>query len=141
MCTLGDQALQFRQAFNQEINPNLTQAGFIKQRLWDMQCRLIHEEHAEFQEAAEKCFAEPENNKLRENLVKEISDLVFVAFQFGAAFGLDVDKAMNIVFDSNMSKLDEQGKPIYREDGKVLKGPRYSPPDLTGCYPQSQTTA
>jgi hypothetical protein len=45
---------------------------------------------------------------------------------------------MTLVFESNLSKLDEQGKPIYREDGKVLKGPNYMPPDLTDCLPRPQ---
>ena len=45
---------------------------------------------------------------------------------------------MHLVYESNLSKLDEQGKPIYREDGKVLKGPNYAPPDLADCLPQPQ---
>jgi predicted HAD superfamily Cof-like phosphohydrolase len=133
----GEQAKQFRQAFNQEIIPTLTQSCFIKKKLWDMQIRLINEEHSEFIDAADELYADPENNELRENLVKELSDLVFVCFQFAAAFGIDLDHAMTLVFDSNMSKLDEHGKPIYRADGKVLKGPNYVSPDLSSCFPES----
>ena len=66
----------------------------------------------------------------RMDLIKELSDLVFVCYQFAAAFGINLDKAMDLVYESNMSKLDEQGKPIYRVDGKVLKGPNYKPPAL-----------
>ena len=58
-------------------------------------------------------------------VLKELSDLVFVCYQFAAAYGLDLDTAMQRVFESNMSKLGDDGKPIYREDGKVLKGPNY----------------
>ena len=133
--SLQDQAKQFRETFNQESLPNISHYGFIKKQLWDMQCSLIEEEAAEFLEAADECFADPENVDRRTDLIKELSDLVFVCYQFAAAFNLDLDKAMGLVFESNMSKLDEQGKPIYRPDGKVLKGPNYQPPDLMSCVP------
>jgi len=133
--SLLEQAKAFRATFKQESLDNISHYGFIKQRLWDMQTRLIQEESAEFIEAAGECFADPENIDRRMDLVKELSDLVFVCYQFAAAFGLDLDRAMTLVFESNMSKLDEQGKPIYRPDGKVLKGPNYQPPDLMSCVP------
>jgi predicted HAD superfamily Cof-like phosphohydrolase len=103
-----------------------------------MQSRLIREEAGEFLVAADECFADPEDPRRREELVKELSDLVFVCYQFAATYNIDLDKAMTLVFESNLSKLDEQGKPIYREDGKVLKGPNYQPPDLADCLPQPQ---
>ena len=133
---LGEQARTFREAFGQELHANISHYGFIKKKLWDMQIGLIDEEHKEFREAADELLIDPENAELREHLVKELSDLVFVCYQFAAAFGIDLDKAMALVFDSNMSKLDESGKPIYREDGKVLKGPNYKPPELSTCVPQ-----
>ena len=135
MSTLGEQARQFREVFGQEVLPNISHFGFIKKKLWDMQVGLINEESCEFLEAAEELFADPEDFKLRENLIKELSDLVFVCYQFAAAYNIDLDKAMALVFESNLSKLDEEGKPIYREDGKVLKGPNYKAPDLTHCFP------
>ena len=95
-----------------------------------MQVELINEESKEFFQAADEVFANPEDQELRENLIKELSDLVFVCYQFAATFNLDLDEAMHRVFDSNLSKLDEHGEPIYREDGKVLKGPNYEPPYL-----------
>lgn len=104
-----------------------------------MQCALIHEEAKEFFEAADEVFADPENDKRREELLKELSDLVFVCYQFAAAYSLDLDEALRRVFESNMSKLDEQGNVIYREDGKVLKGPNYQPPNLSGLFPQANT--
>ena len=136
--TLGDQARVFRETFNQEILENLSRFGFIKKQLWDMQVGLINEESCEFLEAAEEMYADPENPDLREAVVKELSDLVFVCYQFAATYGIDLDKAMTLVFESNMSKLDEQGMPIYREDGKVLKGPNYQPPNLAECLPRPQ---
>jgi len=136
--SLGDQARVFRETFNQEILDNLSRFGYIKKQLWDMQVGLINEESCEFLEAAEEMSADPENPDLREAVVKELSDLVFVCYQFAATYNIDLDKAMTLVFESNMSKLDEQGMPIYREDGKVLKGPNYQPPDLADCLPNPQ---
>ena len=136
--SLLEQARKFREVFGQEILPNISRYGFIKKQLWDMQTRLIREEAAEFLVAADECFADPENTKAREEVVKELSDLVFVCYQFAATYGIDLDEAMDRVFESNLSKLDEQGKPIYREDGKVLKGPNYVPPNLADCLPKPQ---
>ena len=136
--SLLEQARKFREVFGQEIVSNISRYGFIKKKLWDMQTRLIREEASEFLVAADECFADPENTKAREEVVKELSDLVFVCYQFAATYGIDLDKAMTLVFESNLSKLDEQGKPIYREDGKVLKGPNYVPPNLADCLPRLQ---
>jgi len=133
--SLQEQARQFREVFKQETLDNISQFGFIKKQLWDMQVGLVEEESKEFIEAAGECFADPENVDRRAELLKELSDLVFVCYQFAAAFNLDLDKAMTLVFESNMSKLDEQGKPIFRADGKVLKGPNYAPPHLLECLP------
>jgi predicted HAD superfamily Cof-like phosphohydrolase len=63
-----------------------------------------------------------------ENLLKELADLVYVIYGYAATFDLDLDEAVRRVHESNMSKLGEDGKPIYRDDGKVLKGPNYKPP-------------
>ena len=138
MAMLGIQAQQFREIFGQESLDNISHCGFIKKKLWDMQVELINEESKEFFQAADEVFANPEDQELRENLIKELSDLVFVCYQFAATYGIDLDKAMTLVFESNLSKLDEQGKPIYREDGKVLKGPNYAPPNLADCLPRPQ---
>ena len=135
---LQEQALQFRETFNQETLPNISRYGFIKKALWDMQVKLIKEESNEFIQAAGECFADPENVDRRKELTKELADIVFVCYQFAATFSIDLDKAMSLVFESNLSKLDEQGKPIYRHDGKVLKGPNYQPPDLQDCIPPVQ---
>jgi predicted HAD superfamily Cof-like phosphohydrolase len=59
-----------------------------------------------------------------------LSDLLYVVYGTGLVYGIDLDKTFNEVHRSNMSKLGADGKPIYREDGKVLKGPNYTPPDL-----------
>ena len=66
----------------------------------------------------------------KENALKELADLVYVCYQYAENMQWNLDEAMDRVHKSNMSKLDEYGKPIYREDGKVLKGPNYKPPNL-----------
>ena len=111
--TLLDQAEEFRAAYNLTTNGN--------QR--PTQKALIDEEWSEFHEAF---YFEDECDQL-----KELADLVYVCFQMAASQDWDLDEAMRRVHKSNMSKLGEDGKPIYRADGKVLKGPNYAPPNLT----------
>jgi len=65
-----------------------------------------------------------------EEIMKESCDLVYVIMGMFVEFGWNFDEAFKRVHESNMSKLDENGKPIYREDGKILKGPNYTPPTL-----------
>jgi len=95
-------------------------------------------------------FSTNKINKLRYDLIKEeldelkialdnkdflevadaLTDILYVTYGAGHAFGIDLDKCFQEVQRSNMSKLDENGKPIYNEEGKVMKGPRYFKPDL-----------
>ena len=110
--TLLDQAEEFRAAYNLTTNGNQRQT----------QKALIDEEWSEFHEAF---YFEDECDQL-----KELADLVYVCFQMAASQDWDLDEAMRRVHRSNMSKLGEDGKPIYRGDGKVLKGPNYAPPNL-----------
>ena len=128
--TLLEQAIAFREAFNQEMIDGMTRYGFVKERLFNMQAGLIEEEANEFLQAARDLEGAPNTPANHVEVLKELSDVVFVCYQFAAAYGLDLDTAMQRVFDSNMSKLDDNGNPIYRDDGKVLKGPNYKKPDL-----------
>ena len=89
---------------------------------------LITEEFKEFLQADGMLFRHGSNVQVE--CLKELADLVYVCYQYAANMGWDLDEAMYRVHESNMSKLDEDGKPIYREDGKVLKGPNYKPPNL-----------
>ena len=130
-----EEAKQFRRTFGQEILENISRFGFIKTPLWKMQMNLIKEEASEFLVAADEVYADPEKDPLRSELLKELSDLVFVCYQFAATYNLDLDEALRRVYESNMSKLDEQGNVIYREDGKVLKGPNYKKPELGDLVP------
>ena len=87
-----------------------------------MQKALIDEEWSEFHEAF--------HFKSEEEQLKELADLVYVCYQYAASKGWDLDIASKRVHESNLSKLDEYGQPIRREDGKILKGPHYEPPNL-----------
>ena len=138
--TLLEQAKAFREAFEQETKEGFAPDGFIKEILYKLQRKLIQEETKEFDEAATLLLYSPNDLSLQTEVLKELSDVVFVCYQFAAAFGLDLDTAMQRVFDSNMSKLGEDGKPHYREDGKVLKGPDYKPPHLDDLITVSHRT-
>ena len=133
--TLLEQAVEFRQAFNQEMLAGMTRYGFVKERLFNMQAGLIAEESNEFLQACADLEGAPNTPANHVEVLKELSDVVFVCYQFAAAYGLDLDAAMERVFESNMSKLDDDGNPIYRDDGKVLKGPNYKKPDLYDLVP------
>ena len=93
------------------------------------QKNLIVEEFKEFLEADDDLFRV--GSPPKEACLKEIADLIYVCYQYTENQGWNLDEALNRVHESNMSKLDEDGKPIYRDDGKVLKGPNYKPPDLS----------
>jgi hypothetical protein len=82
---------------------------------------LVLEEFNEFTDAHSK-----------ENLLKELADLVYVVYGYAATYGLNLDEAFRRVHESNMSKLDDNGEPVRRADGKVLKGPNYKEADLSG---------
>ena len=110
--SLMDQAEEFRAAYF--LSQNATER--------DVQKALIDEEWSEFHEAY--------HFKDQSEQLKELADLVYVAYQMAASQDWDLDEAMRRVHESNMSKLGEDGKPIYRADGKVLKGPNYKPPYL-----------
>ena len=90
---------------------------------------LIVEEVSEFLDAEKQVHHEDFNRNDAECL-KELADVVYVCFQYAANMEWDLDEALHRVHNSNLSKLGEDGQPIYREDGKVLKGPNYQPPNL-----------
>ena len=89
---------------------------------------LIVEEFKEFLDAERQVIPGLLANEAE--ALKELADLVYVCYQYATNMGWDLDEAMRRVHTSNMSKLDENGQPIYRPDGKVLKGPNYQPPTL-----------
>ena len=93
-----------------------------------LQRRLIVEEFKEFLDAENQLIMGLTVNAAE--CLKELADLVYVCYQYAANLGWDLDEALDRVHQSNLSKLDDNGNPIYREDGKVLKGPNYQPPNL-----------
>ena len=115
---LSQQAKEFRSKY--QIKNSIS--GRIKQK------NLIIEEFKEFIEAEGMLFRN--NFELHKDALKELADLVYVCYQYAENMGWFLDEALYRVHKSNMSKLGEDGKPIYREDGKVLKGPKYEPPNL-----------
>ena len=119
---LSQQAKEFRSKY--QIKNSIS--GRIKQK------NLIVEEFKEFIEAEGMLFRN--NFELHKDALKELADLVYVCYQYAENMGWFLDEALYRVHKSNMSKLGEDGKPIYREDGKVLKGPGYKPPDLSDLF-------
>ena len=110
--SLSDQAIEFRSAYGIQNTPdNRT-----------MQLALIDEEFQEFRNSF--------HNESYEAELKELADLVYVCFQFAENMEWDLEEALDRVHKSNMSKLGLDGTPIRRSDGKVLKGPNYTPPIL-----------
>ena len=116
---LIEQAFIFRVAAEQSLDPK-------DEGVQEMQMRLIREEFHEFIEA----HCAEDHNDDAEHTLKELADLVFVCYQYAVARGWNLDTAMARLFESNMSKFVD-GKPLRREDGKILKGPNYQPPFLT----------
>ena len=118
---LSTQAREFRSKYN--LKNDATRATRQRQR------DLIVEEFKEFIEAEGMLFRN--NNQFPAEALKELAELVYVCYQYAENMGWFLDEALDRVHQSNMSKLGKDGKPIYREDGKVLKGPDYEPPTLT----------
>ena len=118
---LSDQAKEFRKKYQLKNSADRQTRG--------VQHKIIVEEFREFLEAEGMLFMHGRNHQ--EDALKELADLVYVCYQYAENMGWLLDEALNRVHISNMSKLGEDGKPIYRDDGKVLKGPNYKPPELS----------
>ena len=110
----------FMKTFGQEVK---TKPSFSSDKINKLRIDLIKEELDELQEAMK-------NNDLLE-VADALTDILYVTYGAGHAFGIDLDKCFDEVQNSNMSKLGENGEPIYNEFGKVMKGPNYFKPDLS----------
>ena len=110
----------FMKTFGQEVKDK---PAFSTDKINKLRIDLIKEELEELTEAMK-------NNDLLE-VADALTDILYVTYGAGHAFGIDLDKCFQEVQNSNMSKLDENGKPIYDESGKVMKGPNYFKPDLS----------
>jgi len=121
---ISEQAREFRTKYQLKNSPDRTTRSCQK--------NLIVEEFKEFLEAEGSLFRE--HPSVQEETLKELADLVYVCYQYAENMGWFLDEALDRVHKSNMSKLGEDGKPIYREDGKVLKGPNYKLPTLTDLF-------
>ena len=118
---LSEQAKEFRSKYS--IAASISREARARQK------ELIVEEFKEFLEADSQLFRT--GFEYKQDCLKELADLVYVCYQYAANMHWFLDEALDRVHKSNMSKLDKDGKPILREDGKVLKGPDYKPPDLS----------
>ena len=110
----------FMKTFGQEVK---TKPSFSTDKINKLRLDLIKEELTELTEAM--------NNKDLLEVADALTDILYVTYGAGHAFGINLDKCFEEVQNSNMSKLDENGKPIYNEHGKVMKGPNYFKPDLS----------
>ena len=110
----------FMKTFGQEVK---NQPSLSSKKINNLRYDLIKEELAELKDAMEK--------KDLLEVADALTDILYVTYGAGHAFGIDLDKCFEEVQNSNMSKLDENGKPIYNESGKVMKGPNYFKPDLS----------
>ena len=110
---------KFMQTFGQEIK---TKASFPNDKITKLRIDLIREELSELEEAIEK--------KDIKEVADALTDILYVTYGAGHAFGINLDKCFGEVQNSNMSKLGSDGKPIYNENGKVMKGPDYFKPNL-----------
>ena len=110
---------KFMQTFGQEVK---IKASFPSEKIVSLRIDLINEELTELKQAVQK-------QDLKE-VADALTDILYVTYGAGHAFGIDLDKCFDEVQNSNMSKLGEDGKPIYNESGKVMKGPNYFKPDL-----------
>jgi len=110
----------FMKTFGQEVK---TKPSFSTDKINKLRLDLIKEELSELTEAM--------NNKDLLEVADALTDILYVTYGAGHAFGINLDKCFEEVQNSNMSKLDENGKPIYNEHGKVMKGPNYFRPDLS----------
>jgi predicted HAD superfamily Cof-like phosphohydrolase len=110
----------FMETFGQEVK---TKPSFSTDKINSLRYNLIKEELDELKEALD--------NKDLLEVADALTDILYVTYGAGHAFGIDLDKCFEEVQNSNMSKLDKNNKPIYNESGKVMKGPNYFKPDLS----------
>ena len=115
-----DKVGTFMKTFGQEVK---TKPSFSTDKINKLRLDLIKEELTELTEAM--------NNKDLLEVADALTDILYVTYGAGHAFGINLDKCFEEVQNSNMSKLDENGEPIYSEHGKVMKGPNYFKPDLS----------
>ena len=111
---------KFMETFGQEIKEK---ASFPDDKITSLRYDLIKEELEELKEAMD-------NRDIKE-VADALTDILYVTYGAGHAFGIDLDKCFEEVQNSNMSKLDKDGKPIYNDKGEVMKGPNYFKPDLS----------
>lgn len=136
---------EFHEKFSAAVDSEITE------NLVELRMKLIYEEVNETDVEFDKGIIKGETDPSgafseyfwmpslidRKKLTKELADILYVVYGTAVTFGLPLQEVFEAVHESNMSKLGEDGKPIYREDGKVLKGPNYKEPDLEKYFNES----
>lgn len=117
-----DKVREFHTAFGHALNKSFKEGGDAAHELLQLRTRLIKEEYEEVVEALWKGDLS--------QVAKELADLLYVVYGTAVTYGIDLDTVFNRVHQSNMSKLGDDGKPVFRDDGKVMKGPNYQPPNF-----------
>lgn len=122
-----EKVAEFMKAFRQDVETEAQWTGVSELRY-----ELIREELEELRQALD--------TRDLIGVADALTDLLYVVYGAGHSFGINLDKTFNEVHRSNMSKLGSEGQPIYREDGKVIKGPDYSPPNLSSILYTGSST-
>ena len=140
--TNSEKILQFMKLFKQSCGIDIFENSSDVARLLALRLRLVEEEAAELRDAVNAfavwgmlgrrdARADAAQREAFAEIIDALADILYVTYGFFHAFGLDPDAALDIVHRSNLSKLTVDARPILREDGKVLKGPLYQPPDFS----------
>lgn len=117
--TNNEKVKEFMTVFGQNVNKKPT---LVDHETAMLRLKLIYEEYTELEDAI--------TEKHLVGIADALTDILYVTYGTGLAYGIDLDKCFEEVHRSNMSKLGADGNPLYREDGKVLKGPNYTEPNL-----------
>jgi phosphoribosyl-ATP pyrophosphohydrolase len=123
--SIQDKLVIFHKSFNHPVDADYPRPSSIINKDKQLRKLLVEEEYKELIHAIQ--------SKKADEVLKELCDLVYVCVGFATTFGWDFDTAFNRVHASNLSKLDSEGNPLYREDGKVIKSDCYKPPILKDC--------
>ena len=119
---------EFMRCMGQDVKTS--PVSTVENKLVHLRMDLIKEEAVELEEEFISILKTNDNPLKLRNLAKELTDLLYVVYGAGHAFGIDLDKCFEEVHNSNLSKLGNDGRPVYRDDGKVVKGPNYMAPDM-----------
>lgn len=129
--THQQQAIAWRRKFLFPMPGDADHKEKFDEAAW-FQLSLISEEYFELRQEVVNALGEGAEN--RADLLKEMADVVFTVYQLSALLGMDLSTALDRIYESNMTKVDNDGNPVFNENGKAMKTANYVKPDLTGLY-------